>query len=311
VKNVIVTGATGFIGQRFIKQLLQAGHSVHALHNKPVTQLLFTETKPYPINWHQIDLFDQVRVDALVEKIKADTLVHFAWYAEAGKFWQSDLNLDWLAASSLLLKSFVRSGGRYFLGAGSCAEYDWSTPGVMQEESTAIIPATLYGTSKSAFSQIAQQYCKQSQVGFAWGRIFWLYGPGEDESRLVAYVIKNLLAGKEANLSAGAQKRDFMHVDDVSQAFAGIAEVEAQGFFNIGSGQAISVKSLCELIGEILDKKDLLKFASKESLNNEADCIYADISKLIASTNFQPRIDLQPGLKKTVDWWKNKKNASV
>src|SRR5437763_607652 len=130
--------------------------------------------------------------------------------------------------------------------AGTCAEYDWSY-GFCSEGVTPLAPQTLYGTAKHALRQVAEAFASQAGLSLAWGRIFFVYGPREDERRLVASVARALLAGEEAPTSEGSQLRDFLHVDDVAGAFAALLDAEGvTGAVNIGSGVPVSVRAVVE-----------------------------------------------------------------
>lgn len=302
LKSIIVTGATGFIGRHCIKHLLEANYHVHAIyHSQPPAPNSATSGV---ITWHQCDLLDEAATAELIEKIAAEFFLHFAWYAEPGKFWTSSLNDEWLRASLHLLRSFHAAGGKRFVGAGSCAEYEWSHP-VLNELTTPQIPETLYGVRKNEFFQEAARLSESLGFDFAWGRIFWLYGPGEDKRRLVPYVINSLLSNEKANCSAGIQQRDFLYVDDVALAFAGLVDSTVRGPINIGSGEAVAVKSIIEKIACILDKEDLVQLGALATPENEPPCIVADTNRLANELGFSPRFSLDQGLMQTLHWWKN------
>src|ERR687895_80246 len=83
-------------------------------------------------------------------------------------------------------------------------------------------PATLYGAAKHGLHCVAARFAEQANFELAWGRIFFVYGPGEPENRLVPSVGRALLAGKPVPITRGDQVRDFMHVADVAAAFAAL-----------------------------------------------------------------------------------------
>src|SRR5215207_601381 len=119
MKKVLVTGASGFIGRHCLPLLLERGFEVHALSQKPL---------PGPGNdviWHSQNFLDDNKTQRLIENVQPSHCLHFAWYTEPGKYWSSPENLRWIASSALLLYSFNQNGGERFVGAGTCAEYDW------------------------------------------------------------------------------------------------------------------------------------------------------------------------------------------
>ena len=193
MSRVLLTGATGLIGARAIAPLLEAGHEVHAFARE--LPVLTDDRGAAPdLNWHSVDLLEREATRAAVHKIQADALLHFAWYAEHGRFWESAENLPWVGATLSLLRLFGEAGGARAVLAGSCAEYEWGAGGICSEAATPLRPATLYGTAKHATQMVASAYAQNAGLQLAWGRIFLCYGPGEDERRLVPSVIRALLA---------------------------------------------------------------------------------------------------------------------
>lgn len=302
MSRVLVTGGSGFLGRPCIKHLLESGFEVHATYlNDSKSGELLQAPK---LTWHKVNLLDKNASEALLGTIKATHMLHLAWYTEPGKFWDAAQNFDWLQASSGLLRAFAKAGGKRFVGAGTCAEYDW-TKGTLSE-STAILPTTLYGNCKSNFVKFAEPFCKENGISFAWARLFWLYGPGEDPRRLVPYVITSLLSGEEAQCTEGTQKRDYMHVDDAARACATILQSNKEGCYNIASGHAVPVAGLIGHVAKLLDKQALLKLGSLPTPAHEPPLIVADISKLYHEIGFRSEINLDSGLRESISWWQKK-----
>ena len=161
-KRVLVTGGTGFIGRHAIGPLLDLGFEVHLATRSG----RWPRSAPLGGEAHAADLLRADDVQALLDRVAPSYLLHFAWYAEHGKYWASDLNLNWVQASLELLKGFVARGGRRAVFAGTCAEYDWSF-GYCSEGVTPTRPRTLYGTCKNALREIATQYAQQVRLEFA------------------------------------------------------------------------------------------------------------------------------------------------
>lgn len=138
----------------------------------------------------------------VITAAKCSHLLHLAWYVEPEKYWRSPHNLDWIAASIHLIRSFAESGGRRAVIAGTCAEYLWGAER-FQEEETPCQPATFYGSSKDVLRRILTAYGSVAPLSVGWGRIFFLYGPGEKNGRLVSDAIRHLLSRQEFPTSHG------------------------------------------------------------------------------------------------------------
>ena len=297
MSRVLLTGASGFIGHNAIAPLAERGYEVHAVSSRGEGDGDAT--------WHRADLLDAERSDALVRELQPTHLLHFAWYAEPGKYWTSPENVRWVEASLRLLRTFASAGGRRAVMAGTCAEYDWDGEGRMVENETPLAPATLYGRSKNAVRDVAEAFAAQDGPSFAWGRIFFLYGPREHPGRLVASVARSLLAGEEAPTSEGTQVRDFMHVEDVAGAFCALVDSDVEGPVNVGSGEPVTVRDVVEAVAEAAGRPELLRAGALPMREGEPPEILADAARLREEAGFAPRYGLKDGIESTVSWWRN------
>src|SRR5207253_10776751 len=163
--------------------------------------------------------------------------------------WTSPENYGWVAASIELARAFAACGGRRIVAAGTCAEYDWSA-GLCHEFDTPLVPRMPYGVCKDALRRILESLTEHAAISFAWGRIFFPYGPGEAAGRLVPSVIASLLDASDARCTHGRQVRDFVFIRDVAGALVALLDSEGRGPVNIGSGKAVSVREVVETIAE-------------------------------------------------------------
>ena len=305
MSRVLLTGATGLIGSRAIAPLLQAGHEVHALA-RAAPVIADEPAGSSDVTWHAVDLLDQETTRAAIDGIAADALLHFAWYAEHGRFWESAENLRWVGATLNLLRMFNEAGGTRAVLAGSCAEYEWETDGICSEADTPLRPATLYGTAKHATQLVASAYAKAAGVQLAWGRIFLCYGPGEDERRLVPSVVRALLAGREAEVSDGEQWRDLMHADDVARAFVALLESPVGGAVNIASGEPVRLAEVIGLIAQEVGRPELIRLGALPRREGDPERLLAEVTRLREEVGFEGRTTLEQGIRNTVAWWRQR-----
>ncbi|MBA2517776.1 MAG: NAD(P)-dependent oxidoreductase [Solirubrobacterales bacterium] len=298
MRRVLVTGASGFIGRRALAPLLEYGFEVHAVGRRRAAEA------PAEVKWHVADLLDPEGRRDLVERVGATDLLHLAWYAEPGRYWTSTENVRWVGATGELLTEFAARGGGRAVLAGTCAEYDWAVSGPYAEATSPLRPATLYGACKDATRRVAVALGAQLGLSVAWGRIFFLYGPGEHPDRLVASVARALVAGERAPTSEGSQRRDFLHVADVAGAFAGLVASDVAGSVNVASGTEVPVRRLVELVAEAAGRPDLLDVGALPSRPDEPPDIAADVTRLSEEVGFVPDFGLEDGLAATLEWWR-------
>jgi nucleoside-diphosphate-sugar epimerase len=314
--RVLVSGAGGFIGRWSVPALLRSGHEVHAVlsakpHHGVPPQLAGARL-------HFTDLLDEPAAAQLMNEVRPTHLLHFAWIATPGLYWNSTENFRWLAASKHLLRVFGAHGGRRVLMAGSCAEYDWSRVEVCDEllsplanDGTAATPGlSPYAACKIALQAALADFGRRERISTAWGRIFFQFGPHEHLDRLVPSVICNLLLDREAPCSHGRQVRSFLHVADVGAAFAAVLESELEGPVNIGSDERIALADLVERIGRQIGRADLLRLGARPAAPGEPPVLVPDVHRL-RGAGWRPSFTLDAALNDTIAWWRDRLTSTA
>lgn len=298
---VLVTGGSGFIGLPLLAELMRRGQEVHALSSRATPPAL------EGVRWHRADLGDEASVRALLAELRPERLVHLAWYVEHGRFWSAPENVLWVERSLALLRAFAAAGGRRAVLLGTCAEYSWEDADEPLSELTSpLAPATLYGVAKDTLRRLASAYAQQEGFELAWGRLFFLYGPREAPARLVASVIRALLAGEPAETASGTQRRDFLHVDDVAGALAALLERPVVGPVNIASGNAVVLADVVDLIGRELGRPELVRRGALPDRPGEPPLLAADVTRLREEVAFCPLVSLEDGIAAAVAWWRER-----
>jgi nucleoside-diphosphate-sugar epimerase len=299
VKKILVTGATGFIGQRTVPYLLERNYRVHAVHPAPPPAIADEN-----IIWHRADLLSNEDTTALLQEVRPSHLLHLAWYVKPGSFWNATENLHWLRSSLFLAEQFAIHGGQRIVTAGTCAEYDWNWSSPFVEVSTQMRPQTLYGAAKYALYVTLERFAANVNLSFASGRVFFPFGPNEPSERVIPSVIRSLLKNERAATTHGAQIRDFMYVDHVAEAFATLLDSDVNGAVNIGSGNGVSLKEVVESVGRIMARSELLDIGALPARSNEPPEIVADVTRLREEVKFDTDQDLTGPLHSTIEWWR-------
>lgn len=288
---LLLTGASGFVGRHVAAQAVAAGYEVVAIgrHDPGVAGLAF----------RSCDLTDPAQTRSVLAEMRPQTALHLAWYAEPGQFWRAPANLDWVARSLDLARSFADLGGMRFVVAGSCAEYDWSEA-VLDETATPLVPSTLYGQAKASLFRLLSGAAPELGFSLGWGRIFFPYGPGDRPERLLGGLMAALREGRPAAFSHGTQQRDFIHVADVAGALVALTGSTLQGAVNIGTGEATAVRTLVEEAAGLSGRSIELIFGARPTATVEPPCLVAATDRLFGELGYRLRFDRREGLRDTL-----------
>lgn len=275
--SVLLTGATGFVGRQILQALQMAGIRVRVVIRTGSQTRLTAHTSTIEKIIQSPDLFSECSEWWAENCEGIDTVIHSAWYAEPGQYLQSEKNIDCLAGTLQLAKGVAKVGCKRFIGIGTCFEYDLTSGTVSVE--TPLHPLTPYAGAKAATYMALAQWLPSQRVEFAWCRLFYLYGEGEDARRLVPYLRARLEKGEPAELTSGTQIRDFMDVAQAGRMIVDVASSKQQGPINICSGNPITIRQLAENIADEYGRRDLLRFGVRPDNLVDPPCVVGVCNK--------------------------------
>jgi nucleoside-diphosphate-sugar epimerase len=246
--------------------------------------------------WWQGDLTDFAQVKQVVSAIKPDLIYHLAGLVVGSR----DLALVLpilhanLVSTVNLLTAAAENGCLRVVLAGSMEE----------PRETDVVPSSPYAAAKWAASGYARMFHSLYAMHIVSARIAMVYGPGQsDTSKLIPYVIRSLVRGEAPQLSSGQREVDWIYVDDVVDAMTACANVQDQGCLSveIGSGNRISIREIAERLCQIINPAIRPIFGA--IADRPCDRSWsADIALAREKLGWQPRTQLDDGLRTTVDW---------
>ena len=305
--KVLMTGATGFIGRHVVRNLRARGAHIIAIRRTHTNVSKRTDDADADqVDWRNCGLNETERLRDLVFETKPTVCLHMAWFTEPGLYSEANQNLELVDSTLALIRIVGEAGCHRFVGVGSCAEYE--SLSVPLSEESSVKPLTLYGASKLACRYLGEAIARSYGMEFVWGRIFYVYGPGENGRRVVPAVVNTLLDGGSFAATTGEQVRDFLHVEDVASAFGHLCVTNAEGVFNVSSGQPMAMRELLETIAQEIGHPHAIRYGATAKHGFDPPYVVGDSTRLL-QLGWRPRHTLQTGLQQTIRWWHEQRLA--
>ncbi len=283
--KILLTGATGFIGSNFARLAISCGHEVTALVRPGNVYL------PRPVGCLGGELAS-VTTEQLAA-VRADVCLHTAWITTPGVYLESPENFKFRDDSLQFLRRVAEAGVKQIVGIGTCIEYQ-ITGQPLSEDSTPIAPVTTYAACKNELRVTMEAEARKSGSAFAWGRVFYPYGPGEHPSRLCSSIIAKLGRGEKMLLKTPQSTKDYIYIDDLAAALLAVVEEKFSGAINLGTGAGTTVREIARTIGKLMDREELVGEANPPEPDPLGD-IVADATKL-KSLGWQQKTNLAQGI---------------
>ncbi len=311
MKKGLVIGAAGFVGNYLIDEMCAKGMEVYAT-KLPQENLDNPQAKIY-----DLDIMDKDAIVALLFEVRPDYIFHLAAQSSVGLAWKNPgLTIDVNIKGSINLMDAVRElfyKPRVLL-IGSGEEYGHIRPEETPiREDNLLRPGNIYAATKACQNMIGNIYSNAYDMELMMVRAFNHIGPGQapmfvvsDFCKQVAEIEKGL---KEPVMKVGnlAAKRDFTDVRDVVKAYVALMEKGQAGeTYNVGSGNAKTIRDILDLIVSMSDVKINVEIDANKIRPVDVPIIEADIRKINEVTGWKPQIRLEQTIKETLDYWRER-----
>jgi NAD dependent epimerase/dehydratase len=314
-KNILVTGADGFIGSHLVEILASAGHHVKALSQYNSFNYwgwlegLSAEGRIEVLSG---DVRDPHYCKAITKDI--DVIYHLAaLIAIPYSYMAPDSYVDTNVKGTLnICQSALENGVKRVIHTSTSEVYG-TAQYVPIDERHPLQPQSPYSASKIAADAMAMSFHNAFDLPLTVARPFNTYGPRQSARAVIPTIITQIAAGKKTiKLGDVTPTRDFNYVEDTCAGFIALANCdESVGeIVNIGSNFEISVGDTLNLIRDIMgsDVEFVTDSQRVRPQNSEVHRLWCDNTKIHSLTGFQPRVPLRDGLKITIDWFMNPEN---
>ena len=296
-KKILITGATGFIGYHLAKYCLKLNWSVTSISTKKPIKTRKLKNVEYLI----CDLYDKNKLNKKLS-LDFDYVVNLAGYVDHSK--KKKTLYSHFNGCKNISEIFLKKKIKKFIQIGSSIEYGKNlSPQKENLDNKKIF--SIYGKAKLMSTNYLLSLYKKHHFPVSVLRLYLVYGPFQDRNRVIPIVIDNALNSKEFDCSLGTQFRDFAYVDDVVNGIIkSLKNKKTNGqIINLGAGKPIMIKDIilkiCKIIGTGKPQFGKIKFRKDEIKN-----LYPSITKAKDILNWTPKVKINLGLKKTINYYK-------
>lgn len=298
--NIVVTGSTGFLGSHLMAHLRALGHD------------------PYGVTRQAYDLRHQSHIDALFKHTGIpDLIFHLAANVGGIQFnsaYPGSIFYDNVIMNTQFIHAAAMHGVGKFVMVGTVCSYSQHAPIPMREHHLWTgypeLSNGAYGISKLMALTQLQAHKQQFGLNFTYPILSNLYGPGDHFDDAKSHVIPALIkkfdtrSRKVLVWGDGSPTRDFLYVEDAAEALGRFIEADYSEPINIAGGSEIGIRRLAELIAQLSGYKGKIEF-DQDRPNGQLRRCY-DISQARRVLDWQPKISLEAGLRRTIEWWRSK-----
>jgi CDP-glucose 4,6-dehydratase len=313
-RSVLVTGGHGLLGAWLIKALLDEGARVVALRrDEPVASTLVMLGLAGRVDAVHGDVCEDGLIARTLNEYDVDSVFHLAAQTLVGTANRSPLSTfeTNIRGTWLLLEACRLHGARSVVVASSDKAYGRQAQ-LPYNERQPLSPTFPYDVSKAAADLLTRSYWHTYALPVAVTRFANLYGGGDtNRSRLVPEAVAAALAGRAPVIrSDGSPERDFLYVEDAARAYLAIWRALLSGdgaageAFNAGGGQPHRVGDVVHQICRLAGSGVVPEILGEGVPHGEIDRQWVDAGKLRGLTGWEPLVDLEEGLRRTIEWYR-------
>jgi len=304
---ILITGATGFIGNNLVRRLIEENKEIIAVVRKnsknrsklPINSL---------IKVVEICLDDYDQIDSYINE-QIDVLFHLSWNGTRGQDRMDPILQKQNYVKSVdLVKWAIDKGCKKVFLSGSQAEYGRYDQ--LVDEQTPCIPTTEYGKEKLNLFNESMKICKKNDATLIEPRYFSVYGVDDNEKTMVISILKKMINNEDCSMTKCEQLWNFLHIDDTIDGLIKLMQNDcASGAYNFGSDDTRRLVSYIQEMKDCSNSTSKLHFGAVDYPSTGMVSINPDISKLKSAIGWEPMISFCEGITKMVSQFRENENG--
>jgi UDP-glucose 4-epimerase len=302
--RIVVTGGAGFIGSHVVDRLIEEGHEVSIVDDLSTGKKKNINPKA---EFHKLDILSP-KLERVFKKARPEVVVHHAAQMDvrrsvADPLFDGQVNI---LGTLNVLEQAVKIGTKRLIFASSGGAVYGDQETFPASEQHPVRPISPYGVSKLSAEHYLYYYQRTYGLQPAILRYGNVYGPRQDpfgEAGVVAIFALKLLQNEQPVINGnGKQTRDYIAVDDVVEANMTVLNRGLNDTFNVGTGRETSVNQLYRMLADAVGSPIKERYGPERRGEQARSCL--DVSKLSKASDWEPRVDLAEGLKRTADYFR-------
>jgi len=306
MRRVLLTGGAGFVGANLARRLLREGHEVHVTVRPGADPWRLEEIRD-DVDVSPVDLGDAETLGAIVDRVRPEWVFHLA--AHGGFSSQTDLQ-QMLRANVIgtvnLVEVARRTGFEAFVNTGSSSEYGFKDTPPAEDEW--LDPNSHYAVTKAAATLFCRFTARRYGLPLPTLRLYSVYGPWEEPSRLLPTLIARGFRGELPPLVSPDVARDYVYIEDVVDAYllaATHSHSDPGVVYNVGTGVQTSLDEVVGIAREVLGITAEPAWGSMPNRAWDTTAWRADNRRLRERLGWQPRYGVVSGFRTMVSWFRN------
>jgi nucleoside-diphosphate-sugar epimerase len=282
--KILVIG-NGFIAKPIIAQLQSEGHSLK----------VYSKSAKVDVHCEQVvgDIFD-FKNFIKVLSWEPQIIIQAAWVTSHVSYTEDPLNYEFTKFTLALVKEVLRTNLEHFIVLGSCAEYGLQmAPSIAGE--TCLNPNNVYAKQKVTTFSSCLEILSKSDIRLTWARIFQPYGFGQDQNRLIPYLISALRANEKIHLRDITTLHDWITTQDIASAISWVVNKSLPVEVDVGTSIGHSNLEVLEKLQKIMGFSDQSRFTSASPVGSRRMAVVGKSSPLF-SNGWRPTMDLDAGM---------------
>ena len=293
--NIVVTGATSFIGVNVIKKLLLNDENKIWAIIRPNSMNRGKIPISKCINIIELDIKD---IHILPEYIHTniDVFYHFAWEGVRAPY-RDDVDIQQANYDSSIkaIHACYKMNCNRFIGSGSQAEYGFMKGKI--SENYPCNPITEYGKKKHEACCDIMKFANQYNIDCVWGRIFSIYGPGDYSNSLIMDCIDKMKRNEPVKLTQCIQEWDYLYVDELAEIYVSFANKTcSSGIYNVASGVHMILREYVEITKRLLKSNSIIEYGSIPYPSQGIVSFEPDVAKLEKELGWKTSITFEKGI---------------